>query len=115
MKIILRFLFMILQSTCYLATLSILHQFKPVPFPLDQVDISHLVSSAPDLGPNVKIPVLVSEYCRDSISDGAAVVISGGQAQQFSHSVIEAAASKGMDVQVQGESEGWTPGWECSQ
>ena len=99
----------------YLVILSILHQFKPVPFPLGQVDIFHLVSSAPDLGPDMEIPILVSEYCRDSIPDGAAVVISGGQAQQFSQSVIEAAAGEGVDVQVQGESECWTPGWECSQ
>ena len=86
-----------------------------MPFPLDQVDIFHLVSSAPDLGPDVKKPILMSEYCRDSIPDGAAVVISGGQAHQFSQSVIEAAAGEGVDVQVQGESECWTPGWECSQ
>ena len=86
-----------------------------MPFPLDQVDIFHLVSSAANLGPDMEMPILVSEYCRDSIPDGAAVVISGGQAQQFSKSVIEAAAGKGVDVQVQCESEGWTPGWECSQ
>ena len=86
-----------------------------MPFPLDQVDISHLVSSAPDLGPNMEMSILVCEYCRDSIPDGAAVVITGGQAHQFSKSVIEAAAGKGVDVQVQGESECWTPGWECSQ
>ena len=86
-----------------------------MPFPLDQVDIFHFVSSAPDLGPDMEKPILVSEYCRDSVSNGAAVVISGGQAQQFSQSVIEAAAGKGVDVQVQGESECWTPGWECSQ
>ena len=86
-----------------------------MPFPLDQVDIFHFVSSAPDLGPDMEIPVLVSEYCRDSISDGAAVVISGGQAQQFSKSIIEAAAGERVNVQVEGESEGWTPGWECSQ
>ena len=75
-----------------------------MPFPLDQVDIFHFVSSAPDLGPDVKIPILVCEYCRDSITDGAAVVISGGQAQQFSHPVIEVAAGEGVDEQVQGES-----------
>ena len=86
-----------------------------MPFPLDQVDIFHLVSSAPNLGPDVKKPILVCEYCRDSVSDGAAVVISGGQAHQFSHPVIETAAGEGVDVQVQGESECWTPGWECSQ
>ena len=86
-----------------------------MPFPLDQVDISYFVSSAPDLGPDVKIPILVCEYCWDSVTDGAAVVISGGKAQQFSHPVIEAAAGEGVDVQVQGESECWTPGWECSQ
>ena len=86
-----------------------------MPFPLDQVDIFHLVSSVPDLGPDMEVSILVSEYCRDSVSDGAAVVISGGQAQQFSHPVIEAAAGEGVDVQVQGESECWTPGWECSQ
>ena len=99
----------------YLVILSILHQFKPVPFPLDQVDISHFVSTVTYLGPDMEIPILVCEYCRDSIPDGAAVVISGGQAQQFSQSVIEAAAGKGVDVQVQGESECWTPGWECVQ
>ena len=82
-----------------------------MPFPLDQVDIFHLVSSAPDMGSDMEIPILVCEYRRDSISDGAAVVISGGQAQQFSHPVIEAAAGEGVDVQVQGESEGWTPDW----
>ena len=99
----------------YLVIFSILHQFKPVPFPLGQVDIFHLVSSAPDLGPDMEMPILVSEYCRDSVSDGAAVVISGGQAQKFSHSVIEAAAGEGVDVQVQCESECWTPSWKCSQ
>ena len=86
-----------------------------MPFPLDQVYIFHLVSSAPDLGPDMEMSILVCEYSRDSVADGAAVVISWGQAQQFSKSVIEAAAGKGVDVQVQGESEGWTPGWECSQ
>ena len=99
----------------YLVTLNILDQLQLLPFPLDQVDIFHFVSTVPNLGPDMKIPILVCKYCRDSVSDGAAVVISGGQSQQFSKSVIEAAAGKGVDVQVKGESEGWTPGWDCIQ
>ena len=86
-----------------------------MPFSLDQVDIFHFVSTVTYLGPDMKISILVCEYCRDSITDGAAVVISGGQAQQFSHPVIEAAAGERVNVQVEGESECWTPGWDCSQ
>ena len=67
---------MILTINSYLATLSILHQFKPVPFPLDQVYIFHFVATAPDLGPDMEMSILVCEYSRDSVADGAAVVIS---------------------------------------
>ena len=106
---------MLSNFNLYLSKRLILDQCQLMPFPLDQFQICKCVSIVPNLCCNVKIATPVCEYCWNSISDGATFTFSRGKAQQFSKPIIEPSAVKGVDVQVQGESECWTPGWECSQ
>ena len=98
----------------YLITLSILHQLKVMPCFLIEVDIFPVISIAVDLCCNLNEPSFICENCRDSASNGAAIVCSCREAQKLCPlATLQVTSIKWVDVYAECDFVGWPQGWNC--
>ena len=89
----------------------ILDDIQFVPCFLIHVHILPFVSSSPYLCTHLDKASFVGEYCRDSVPDGTAVVVGSGDPEQLRPlAKAEIPPVEGVDVDVEGQPVGWTPG-----
>ena len=91
-----------------------MHQLKVMPCFLIEVDIFPVISIAVDLCCNLNEPSFICENCRDSASNGAAIVCSCCKAQKLCPlATLQVTSIKWVDVNAECDFVGWPQGWNC--